>query len=419
MTEQPPPSSFASESYAVYQRLQDEAIREALPYPAERFGGRGIVMAAGGPRHFTCAWVTLNVLRRVLGCTLPVQLWYLGPAEMSPKMLALLRPLDVECVDALEVAKQHPVRRLAGWECKPFSIIHSPFREVLWLDADNVPLVDPSFLFDEPEYARTGALFWPDLTSLPPVHPIWKICRVPWQPEPEFETGQLVLDKARCWDALQLTMHLNEWSDFYYQYVHGDKETFHLAWRMLERPFGMPARLPEKAIGFWSRAPATDGGCWTLFQHDSAGRPIFHHRTSTGKWSLLGENLRFDGFPFERFCLDTLAELRARWDGYVVPPPRPSRPAHTAAEIVDVGRFLYVRRGADQRTLGLLPDGKIGEGAAAAERSWKLERTADGPTLILAGEYGIIARLQLDADGVWRGRWLQFEQMPVELIPLG
>jgi hypothetical protein len=25
----------------------------------------------------------------------------------------------------------------------------------------------------------------------------------------------------------------------------------------------------------------------------------------------------------------------------------------------------------------------------------------------------------LDADGVWRGRWLQFEQMLVELIPLG
>ena len=65
MTELPPAADLAT-----YQRLQDEAIRGAPPYPADRFAGRGIVMAAGGPRHFTCAVVTLRVLREVLGCTL-------------------------------------------------------------------------------------------------------------------------------------------------------------------------------------------------------------------------------------------------------------------------------------------------------------------------------------------------------------
>jgi Mannosyltransferase putative len=405
--------------YAAYHRLQDGAIRDASPYPADRFSGRGIVTTAGGPRHFTSAWVTLNVLRRVLGCTLPVQLWYLGPREMSGQMLELLHPLEVECVDALEVRQRHPMRRLGAWECKPFAIVHSPFREVLWLDADNSPLVDPSFLFSEPEYARSGAIFWPDLTSLPPDHPIWAICRVPWRDEPAFESGQIVLDKARCWTALQLTVHLNARSDFYYQYVYGDKETFHLAWRMLDQPYSMPSRLPRKAIGYWSRAPATDGGCWTLFQHDLAGRPIFHHRTSTGKWNLLGENLSFDGFPFEAFCRAALDDLRQQWDGRVGPPPRPSRAARTEREIVAASPFCYVRRAADERTLQLLPKGRIGEGAAAAERSWRLEQAGGEPVLVISGEYGVICRLRLDADGVWRGRWLQFEQMPVELIPLG
>src|SRR4051812_13671232 len=267
----------------VHHWRQDEAIRQALPYPADQYAGRGIVMAAGGPRHFTNAWVTIQVLRRLHGCTLPIQLWYLGPDEMSVEMLDLLRPLDVECADALRVRQRHPVRRLGGWECKPFAIIRSPFREVLWLDADNVPLVDPTFLFGTLAYRSTGAIFWPDLTSLPPDHPIWSICRVPWRNEPEFESGQIVLDKARCWAALQLTMHLNEWSDFYYQYVYGDKETFHLAWRMLNQAIVMPGHLPRKAISYWSSAPVTDGGAWTLFQHDLAGRQIFHHRTSTGK----------------------------------------------------------------------------------------------------------------------------------------
>lgn len=404
--------------FAPYQRRQDEAIRDASPYPVDRFSGRGIVMAAGGPRHFTNAWVTLNVLRRIVRCTLPVQLWYLGPDEMSAQMIALLRPLDVECVDALDVRQRYPVRRLGGWECKPYAILHSPFREVLWLDADNTPLVDPSLLFSEPEYARTGAIFWPDLYRLAQDHPIWEICRVPWRYEPAFESGQIVLDKARCWATLQLTMHLNEWSDFYYQYVWGDKETFHLAWRMLDQPYAMTPSPSRMTVSYWSRAPEADAGCWTQVQHDFASRPIFHHRTSTGKWNLFGENLRFPGFPFDAFCLEALAELRRQWDGWVHPPPRPSRPARTEAEIVEISQFRYVRRATDERTLQLLPDRQIGEGAAAAERSWRLEQDGAEPALLLEGDFGAICRLRLHEDGVWRGRWLQFEQMPVELIPI-
>jgi len=412
--------------YAAYYRLQDDAIRHAPPYPAARFSGRGIVMAAGGPLHFAGAWVVLNVLRRIHNCQLPVQLWYLGPDELSSAMIELLRPLGVECVDALQVRKRYPARRLGGWECKPYAIIHSPFREVLWIDADNTPLIDPELLFSEPAYQRTGAIFWPDVTSLPPRHPIWEICRVPWRHEPEFESGQIVLDKARCWPALQLTMHLNEWSDFYYQHVLGDKETFHVAWRMLNQPFGMPVQAPRSALGRWPHAPETDGGTLTLFQHGMDGREIFHHRTGIAKWSLLGDHLSFDGFPFEAESLQYLAELHERWDGRVHSPPMPSASAQTVDEIVATGMFRYIRRGIDERRLKLLPDGLIGQGARAAERRWRLELAAGDtpaaaptPVLVLAGDHGDICRLTLHDDGVWRGSWLLFERMPVELVPMG
>ncbi len=434
--------------YAAYHRLQDDAIRHAPPYPATRFSGRGIVMAAGGPLHFTGAWVVLNILRQVHNCQLPVQLWYLGPHEMSPAMIDLLRPLGVECVDARRVRTRHPARRLGGWECKPFALIHSPFQEVIWIDADNTPLYDPEALFDDDAYRETGALFWPDVTSLPPRHPIWEICRVPWRNEPEFESGQIVLDKARCWDALLLTMHLNEWSDFYYQHVWGDKETFHMAWRMLDRPFGMPAKAPRVALGRWPHAPETDGGTLTLFQHDRAGREAFHHRTGIAKWSLYGDSLSFEGFPLEDASLEAIAALRERWDGRVSPAPAPAVPAATESDITAARLFRYTRRGLDERPLELRPDGRIGQGAGAAEQSWRLEpatATADvseadgtvppatsnpagadgssgsepGPALVLAGDHGDICRLTLAQDGVWRGRWRLFERVPVELIPCG
>jgi hypothetical protein len=57
-------------------------------FPDGRFEGRGIVMCAGGARLFTCAWGCINLLRRELGCTLPIEVWHLGPEEMTCRALA-------------------------------------------------------------------------------------------------------------------------------------------------------------------------------------------------------------------------------------------------------------------------------------------------------------------------------------------
>ena len=92
-------------------------------------------------------------------------------------------------VDAFEVAKRHHVERLGGWELKPYAVMHSRFREVLLLDADNVPVRDPSFLFDRPEYRDTGALFWPDIVRLSPDNEIWAISGLSYRDTPSVEFG--------------------------------------------------------------------------------------------------------------------------------------------------------------------------------------------------------------------------------------
>jgi alpha 1,2-mannosyltransferase len=109
--------------------MQDEVIHAAHPFPTERFTGVGIVIAAGGPRYCTCAWVCLTMLRPVLGCDLPIQVWYLGPNDMSAEMIELLRLFDVEGVDALAVRERFPTGWLGGWELKPYAILNRPFRE--------------------------------------------------------------------------------------------------------------------------------------------------------------------------------------------------------------------------------------------------------------------------------------------------
>lgn len=53
-------------------------------------------------------------------------------------------------------------------QIKADAIIASSFEEVLYLDSDNIPLRDPTYLFDAELYAGTDkphAIFWPDITK--------------------------------------------------------------------------------------------------------------------------------------------------------------------------------------------------------------------------------------------------------------
>jgi ADP-heptose:LPS heptosyltransferase len=278
------------------RRLADEFLADMAPYPVGRYSGRGIVICGGGRRYFPSAWVCLRMLRHV-GCRLPVELWQLTGSELDERQRALVERLGVRCVDADEVRLRHPPRMLGGWELKSYALAYSAFEEVLLLDADNVSLRDPTYLFDSAGYRDAGAVFWPDYGRLPPDHPIWQICGVEYRDEPEFESGQVLVNKRRCWRPLQLTTHLNDYSDFYYQYVHGDKETFHMAWRIT----GQDYRMVDVPV-------ATLEGL-TMCQHDFEGHRLFQHRHGA-KWSLEGQNRRIKGFEAEDLCLGFLAELR-------------------------------------------------------------------------------------------------------------
>jgi len=372
-------------------------------YPGEHVG-RGIVICGGGIKYFTCAWVGINMLRR-WGCKLPIQLWHLGPQEMDDKMRALVQPLGVECVDALEVRKKHPARILNGFEVKPYSIIYSPFREVLFLDADNMPVANPEYLFESQQFKLTGAVFWPDYGQLKPPRRVWEFCGIPYREESDFESGQILLDKERSWKPLQLTMWMNEQSDFFYHYIHGDKETFHLAWRKLAQDFAMPPKGIQALPG-------------TMCQHDLEGRRIFQHR-NLQKWQLHGANRRIAGFLHEEDCLSYVAELRAALKNeFKFNPGSKSEPETGIAEQLVGTKFRYRRIGYDERAIRFLPEGFVGEGAARCEVFWNLRRTQGELHLEISSHDEVTCRLSRHPDGIWRGRWENYEKMPVELVPM-
>jgi len=365
-------------------------------YPSDAMSGRGIVIPAGG-HYLPGAWVTVNLLRQT-GCTLPVQIWHLGPDEVPAIYPELMAPMDVRFVDARAVAQAHPARRLGGWQLKPYCVICSPFDEVLLLDGDNHPARDPTFLFDSPEFLETGSLFWPDRVRHGPKSSLWDLFDVPYRDELAHETGQMLFDKRRCWKALQLAMHLNEYPDFHYQHSHGDTATFRFALHTLGQPFSivphhMVAVPVNRKVGdietlkretaqrflIANRAAAQeyiDMPEWedlaaVFLQMDPAGDVLFEHRSGGGggraAFRLGGENLFVSQFPQEQTCHDLIDELR----GHVA-----SLPFWDSIETAHGERISHKRR-AGMKTLFRL----------AAER--------DAKTLIETGT--------LRMEGNWEG----------------
>jgi hypothetical protein len=372
-------------------------------FPEGRFDGRGIVICAGGARLFTCAWICIGMLRR-LGCTLPVEVWHLGPEELGAPMRSLLAGLGAETVDAHAVAKRHPVCRLGGWELKPYAVLHSRFRQVLLLDADNVPVKDPTGLFDDADFRATGAMFWPDLLRLSRSNPIWTIARLEARDCESFESGQVLFDKPRSWRALSLAHWMNQHSDDLYGVIHGDKDTFLIAWLMLGERYHLIPHQPKQLEA-------------TICQRGPDGSVLFQHRNGA-KWVLQGINPTIEGFRREPECFDLLAELETVWDGYVFNPPTRSDSAMALERcLVEGRRFRYVRVSSDERSIELLPDHRIG-GAGGDEFYWYADEAERGLEIVLAGNGNSSNRLSLSPDGVWRGRLVHPPGTPVELVPM-
>ncbi|OQE29245.1 hypothetical protein PENFLA_c004G06259 [Penicillium flavigenum] len=132
---------------------------------SSRHGGRGIVTTAGNS-HAPFLLAAIPSFR-LLGCDLPVEVMYLGESDLSKDFRTKLDALPGVTTRDLSAMVNDEGWRLNGWAGKPFSILFSSFREVIFIDADSLFFVNPELLFDDTDYVRTGALFFKDRNILP------------------------------------------------------------------------------------------------------------------------------------------------------------------------------------------------------------------------------------------------------------
>ncbi|PHH85346.1 hypothetical protein CDD83_567 [Cordyceps sp. RAO-2017] len=219
-----------------------------------RQSGRGIVFTAGdagAPFMLT----SILALRR-LGCSLPIEIMYLGDSDLGEHHRARFERLDGVLTRDISRMVNDEGWTLSGWAAKPFAILLSSFREVIFIDADSLFFRDPEILFDDPGYVATGALFYRDRVMLAESKKAWlqKLLPEPisqqvkqnryWTGESGHmqESGVVVVDKWKHFVALLMVARLNgpdrngdsnKGTVGMYDMVHGDKETFWLGWELV------------------------------------------------------------------------------------------------------------------------------------------------------------------------------------------
>ncbi|KAL4106649.1 hypothetical protein PRIC1_004696 [Phytophthora ramorum] len=286
-------AKLAAEVEREESAAEDKEVTDATPT-------EGIVMVIY-PKLLVSAFASIRALRAV-NCTLPVELWYIESEMDSKDGVSLLGGIPKRLQQEYGPLTLHPIAdpRVAGFNSKVYAITHTTFEHVMFLDADNVPVKDPSYLFKTPEFVQMGAVFWPDFWH--PAHTIfnindesllWELLGMDYVDMFEQESGQLVIDKSRSAAALRM-LSLFAFHDpnlfSRYKLAHGDKDLFRLAWLKTKTPFHMVANPP--GIAGTVREAKFCG--MSMAQFDMDGDVLFLHRNAKKLSGGLGANRKPD-----------------------------------------------------------------------------------------------------------------------------
>ncbi|KAH8929995.1 glycosyltransferase family 71 protein [Atractiella rhizophila] len=269
-------STLLSLRYELADHLRSERKRiEGEEYHGQ---GRGLVFTAGNADTFSRVLLTLRILNDTAkeGQSLPPAEIFSFPNEVPSEDVALSLSEMGATLRTLPLVKDKKKRK--NYHMKASSILHSSFRQVLYLDSDNPPadlsaLLD---LWDSKAYKRLGALFWPDYWKTGADNPIWSIIGTQCRDEWEMEAGQILIDKGQHYDALVLTEYMLVNHEFWYNFTDGDKDAFRYAFLALRKRWAVPGRyVAAGALPF----DAMSGFCGhTMLQHDHFGKPLFVHQ---------------------------------------------------------------------------------------------------------------------------------------------
>jgi len=232
-------------------RVKNKAFYQTLP----KFkAGRGIVVVISDTTIISGALLIITLRRS--GCKLPVQVCYIGD-DLNDRNRGYLEGIEGVSTKSLSYTLGEPLETLRGTQARVYSLVYSPFSEVLLLEPDMLFLQNPESLFNDPGYTQTGALFWRDRK----VQSYWDKKTWSWvrQLIPYRKGDNRILDKKaghyqsrdillinknRHTRTLEKLLVLTKANQTVYSYLPGDKESYWLAAELAKEPYAFVPSYP-------------------------------------------------------------------------------------------------------------------------------------------------------------------------------
>ncbi|KAJ3226612.1 hypothetical protein HDU78_010328 [Chytriomyces hyalinus] len=260
----------------------------------------------GGTRHFFVIQHVILTLRQEFNITLPIQVFYNGKEDMAPEKARFLSTMEnVEVEDLMQYFTKETSLGV-NWSVKPFAILASRFRKVLFLDADVLFFKNPvEVVTNSSIFRKNGVLFFRDrklrehrfisgvkLFAHMNPHPTQyarTLGYVNAESDPSLEThgmdsGFIAADKGNMGVlfSLLLASKMNsreERSATLYANTYGDKESFWFSTELLRVPYEFNHAFGS-ALGRLDEGMSKPGypivcGVW-LLQTDPSSRNLFY-----------------------------------------------------------------------------------------------------------------------------------------------
>jgi alpha 1,2-mannosyltransferase len=237
---------------------------------------RGIVTVGGG-RFTPMALVSVLMLRRTKS-NMPVEVFLPDETDYDEHTCEVIfKDLNARCL----VLSRFTKVPIAKYQYKVFAILFSSFEDVIFLDADSFPVIDPSKLFSQEPYTSTGLVTWPDFWISSATHLFYEITN---QPTPDLhehassESGQILISKRKHGKSLLLALYYNfHGPAFYYKLLsqkaagEGDKETWIAAATALNNTY-YQVREGTQPVGRHLNGTYRYGGMLQYNPHDDYKR---------------------------------------------------------------------------------------------------------------------------------------------------
>ena len=214
------------------------------------YSGKGIVTASGG-KFLSQSYVSISILRKN-GCSLPIEMFYADKDEIddvTKQRFCKLYDNNITFIN-IQDCPMFSNYDAHNFSIKSIAVYLSKFSEIIWMDADIIPLMNFEKLFvdnDNSHYKRLGHYFNNDIFSYKKYHNEftektsnlfskfkYKMC----EGEPETDSGLFMLHKNYLHkDIVKYFLLLNVNRHIVYNHVYGDKELFKLSFHLTNTPY--------------------------------------------------------------------------------------------------------------------------------------------------------------------------------------